>query len=102
MTKQEAIQQQIDEIMDTFDFGKVHKMMKAINWRWSSCEAVPEEYEIRKRARELLREAAKSGFVSTGGLTATKTEDEEDGVPWVRMELDFGVTSAPDGVSYER
>jgi hypothetical protein len=32
MTKQEAIQEQIDEIMDSFDFEKVNKIMVRLHF----------------------------------------------------------------------
>ena len=103
MTKQEAIQEQIDEIMDTFDFDKVHDVMKFLDWRWQRAEEPPDIYEIKQEARERLKQAAKSGGSSTGGFTAYKTEsvDEKTGEPFVHLELFFGFQSVNDGTSYE-
>jgi hypothetical protein len=67
----------IDTIMDEFDFAKVHKMMKAVDWRWARCGfEVPDEWDIRKMARQQLRDAAasKSGFVSSGGFESRRYE----------------------------
>jgi hypothetical protein len=97
MTKQEAIQEQIDEIMDSFDFQKVHKIMEAINWRWHE-EGVPDVYSLRTLARKHLKEAVEiKGAISSGGFTAAYTENKE---PWVRLELYFGVDLVNDPTNY--
>lgn len=85
MTKQENI----DEIMDHFDFGKVHKIMEAVDWTWANSEfGVPMEWELRKRARSLLSDAwDQQTMMSTGGFTARfLNEDESDG-----LQLEFTV-----------
>lgn len=103
MTKQEAIQQQIDEIMDTFEFDDVHKIMEATGWTWGSGEGfLPDIYKLRKEARQRMIDAARHGFSSTGGFTAILREDEEDGKPWVRIDLYFGLSTINDGTEYER
>jgi hypothetical protein len=105
MTKQEAIQEQIDDIMDTFDFGGVHKWMTTSKWKWGSGKegAVPEIYEIKKEARARMKEAAKSGGSSTGGFTASCYEGNDDGEgrPWIRLVLSFGYSTYNDGTSYD-
>jgi hypothetical protein len=65
----------IDTIMDEFDFAKVHKMMTAVDWRWARCDGfVPNEWDIRKMARQQLRDAAtsESGFISSGGFESRR------------------------------
>jgi len=97
MTKQEAIQEQIDEIMDSFDFEKVNKIMEAIDWEWNE-EGVPDIYSLRTAARKHLKEAAEfKGASSSGGFTANYTESKS----WVRLELYFGLDSFTDGTEYE-
>ena len=60
--------EQIDEIMDWFDFAKVAKAMHYLNWTWSGEEA-PEEPVLRKTARELLKEAVRLKHgLGTGGF----------------------------------
>lgn len=69
---------QIAEIMDFFDFDKVHKAMVALNWKWAMAEdGVPQIWELRKEARRLLYQVAFSNceMVSCGGFTASKMED---------------------------
>jgi len=75
MTKQEAIQDQIDNIMDTFEFDRVQTV-----------NVLKGDYRT-------------SG---SGGFTATKEYGEDDGKPWVRISLFFGLEESGDGVSYDK
>ena len=63
-------QELIDNIMDNFDFRKVHQAMKALNWKWDRIDEIPEEHELRKAARAVLRGAIAYGFTGTGGFNA--------------------------------
>lgn len=66
-----SIQEQIDEIMDRFDFHKVHRVMEFLGWEWGG-DGVPDVPAIRQRARYLMNEVASNDFraTSTGGLRA--------------------------------
>lgn len=51
----------IDEVMDTFEFGKVEKHMKHVNWGWAAPTPenewnleIPDEYELKASLRRLL------------------------------------------------
>ena len=63
----------IDNIMDWFDFDKVHKVMKTLKWSWvGTADNIPSMGEIRERARQLLIEAIEiNSNVSTGGFYVT-------------------------------
>lgn len=67
---------QIDSIMDCFDFAGVHKAMDALNWYWVTTNGqVPEELELRIHARQMLKEATrtdKDWYCSCGGFTVEK------------------------------
>lgn len=105
MTRQEAIQEQIDEIMDTFDFEEVHAWMTHSNWEWGNMDGqarVPDIWEIRQSARERLKQAARTGYSCTGGFTAELTEDEDENGPWLKLDLTFGLMSLSDGTSYTK
>jgi hypothetical protein len=105
MTRQEAIQEQIDEIMDTFKFEDVHDWMMHSNWEWAGLDGatrVPDLYEIRQAARERLKQAARSGFSSTGGFTAQLYEGEDESGPWLKLDLSFGFITINDGTSYTK
>jgi len=92
--KIKTTQDRIDEIMDNFNFNKVEQTMKALNWQWSSIDGVPEEHELRKLARRLLKDistknVSQSDFrytLATGGFKAIKYYDGG-------LELEFVVTS---------
>ena len=86
MTDKQKIYDKIEtEVLDHFDFAEVHKVMELLEWTWhDAAEAdgwgVPAQYEIRQKARRLLRECAdrlirypdqEEQSVSTGGLKAT-------------------------------
>lgn len=85
---QKKLQSLIDEIMDNFDFHKVHKVMKFLNWRWAFAEeGVPEICELKDTARRLLNECLynlikhgeDSWSIATGGfyVRATNYKDAE-------------------------
>jgi hypothetical protein len=99
---------QISQIMDRFNFKRVHQTMVALNWTWASARCpntdrstVPSIEQIKSAAYELLHCAAtgyegcsdqKSGFsVSTGGFTARVVVFSE--AP-PRLQLSFYVEEA--------
>jgi hypothetical protein len=111
MTKEELIQKQIEDIMDEFNFGEVQKVMESLDWTWSETGCVPEEYDLRKGARKLLKEAAKmiddtlnlsGGSTSTGGFLASSRAGCSYGDKWLRLDLHFCVDSVTlDGESFD-
>ena len=97
MTYQEAIQEQIDTIMDIFEFDRVSALMVHDNWTWG--ESVPDVTEIRQAARKLMRDAVKiKGLISSGGFTAGFTHNAEE--RYVRLYLYFGYSIINDGTEY--
>ena len=79
----------IGKIMDTFDFGRVHKVMTALDWKWISIDdgmRVPDECEIRMEARRLLTRAIKEKMsIATGGFWVKYQEDEEN--EWIDLKF---------------
>ena len=76
----EKKQDQLDEIMDHFDFGIVHKAMTANNWKWVLDDGihyeVPDESRLRQVARRLITHAIKDNIsTSTGGFCVTIDTD---------------------------
>jgi len=63
----------VDNIMDWFDFERVHKTMRALRWEWIGAEEkIPCQGEIRERARQLLTDAIQSEMsIGSGGLQVT-------------------------------
>lgn len=74
----------IDEIIDKFNFEKVHIAMTALDWKWkptvSNTPAVPSISRLKEMARHLLREAINHKTVSSGGFEA-KYVPKVDGDP---------------------
>jgi hypothetical protein len=48
---------EIENILDNFDFDKVKKTMDALFWLWYNTVGVPEIADLRKHARALLTDA---------------------------------------------
>jgi hypothetical protein len=73
----------IDEILDEFDFEKVHKVMVALDWKW--VDGVPTIGDLRRTARELLNDLVRGELrgVGTGGLYAYM----ENGLIGLRFEV---------------
>jgi hypothetical protein len=69
---------EIEDLLDNFDFQKVKRTMDAVNWTWASTRGVPDIPDLRKQARELLRMAVEYPrdhyFVATGGLVVRKRD----------------------------
>lgn len=94
----------IDEIMDNFDFDKVHKVMEVTGWQWASRDDMntmyqPEVSDLRTRARQLMRGAVeemlargeKKWGTETGGFRVECWNDCDDGR--IDLRLDFIVES---------
>lgn len=54
MIIEEAVKEQIDEIMCWFDFNQVHKMMTATEWEWRR-QGIPGEGHLKECALDQLR-----------------------------------------------
>lgn len=74
-------QELIDEVMDNFDFGRVVKAMKAMDWEWFNGNgmSVPDEARARTCVRDLiktLQEDKECNFTATGGFNVSYKEGE--------------------------
>lgn len=69
----------IDEIMDVFNFDRVHNFMEQNRLEWYDSDKkafeVPSVQKIRELARELLQEACTDNlrYVTTGGFSVIRT-----------------------------
>ena len=62
---------EIDYIIETFNFDRVHVAMLALDWKWRDPLAVPTIARLKKRAKMLLETAYKEkATICTGGLQA--------------------------------
>lgn len=74
----------VEDVLDEFDFHKVQKVMEFLEWKWAKSDGVPTVGELRKRARNLLRDSASKALfrnefcsTETGGLRAECWPAEE-------------------------
>jgi hypothetical protein len=107
MNKQEAIQQQIDKIMDTFDFALcVQSVNLYKNWgdgyprHWME-DGEFQEGLLRQTARDCMKTAAIHGYCGHSYFSSFCYEGIDDGGPWIKIELFFGRRTHNDGVNYE-
>jgi hypothetical protein len=64
-------QDDIETILDEFDFEKAHQAMTALNWKWATSAGVPTIGELRKHARMLLNCAKNANSEEPDYLTAS-------------------------------
>ena len=99
MTRQEAIETQIDEIMDCFDFRKVADHMEQTGWKWH--DEIPCEPDIRHSCRTEMRKLAATGEEGyySGGFLIRFIENKAEN--WLRFDLKFVIADWPmDGTEY--
>ena len=68
------MEEKIGDILNNFDFERVHKAMIALEWNWYlgiGDEGIPSVGALQKAARKLLSEAwTKKTTISSGGFSA--------------------------------
>ena len=66
----------MEEVVDSFDFDRVHRVMEALSWAWANLGRVPTRAELVTEARRLLDELqGRAGVHGSGGLRASYKED---------------------------
>jgi hypothetical protein len=79
MTPQQ--QENIDNIIENFDFDKVHRVMVFMDWKWafSVVVRVPSIDELKDEARRLLGNLVENNnrFTECGGLRAEKYKKDD-------------------------
>jgi hypothetical protein len=100
MTHHKRHQQMMFDILNNFDFQKVHDTMKCLNWTWYP-KGIPTADYIVFSAREKIESVIKNClldakpdqeyFVSSGGLKATAIKDDYGQITF--LELEFILTS---------
>ena len=88
------LRNKIDDIMENFDFERVHKVMDMLEWRWGSAKnGVPSVEELKKEAKRLLVSACvEKNHISTGGFKAVFEKStgwglDNDDDPYVGLEF---------------
>ena len=108
MNKQEAINEQIAEIMDLFDFKEVLAVLEVYKslgrgypTSWTDGGEF-KEYLVRQAARECMKQAAIHGFAGHSYFSSYCNEGEDRDGPWVKLDLFFGDKTYNDGTTYEK
>jgi hypothetical protein len=71
-----GFERQVEEVLDSFDFNKVHRVMEFLCWTWANLDRVPTRSELVEEARRLLSELdGRPGVHGSGGLRASCKED---------------------------
>ena len=67
---------QVQEVIDSFDFTRVHRVMETLGWTWANIDRVPTQKELVAEARRLLSELeGRPGVRGSGGLRASYKEN---------------------------
>ena len=79
-----VIYKKINEVIDFFDFEKVHNVMEFLNWQWQGL-GVPKVYELKETATNLIIESINKTLetlqdysIGTGGFEASSYLDENN------------------------
>lgn len=100
ITITESVMDDIEDILDNFDFERVHKVMVALDWRWVDLYVdkteIPDMHRLRKTARGLLKQAYKISVrdshledtmvVASGGFVARCNNQQNP--PWFRLAFE--------------
>ena len=67
----------IQEIIENFNFTKVHKVMTLLSCEWFGHDGVPTIEDLKNSATKMLYDLCESNFdtSSTGGFKVTKHDD---------------------------
>ena len=99
MTPYEQRQKMIADILNEFDFDKVHLVMKSLSWRWGFDAKIPSIDDLRYASRERMEGAMKgclddktfgvdTPYVnSSGGLKATTYKDIYGQINYLQLEF---------------
>ena len=95
----ESLKEMRDNIMQEFDFEKVHAVMEALEWGWATGNGfdtvVPEVSDIRKEAITLMNDVIDRYIetgndwcgISTGGLDVELVVNKDDGLPDLTLKF---------------
>ncbi len=88
----------MEEVLDGFDFDRVHQVMESLAWTWANLDRVPTKAELMTEGRRLLSELdGKPGVLGSGGLRASYKEDGTLSLKFILCESwsDLGEEDAP-------
>jgi len=96
MTEYYRHQKMIANILNEFDFERVHKAMVVLGWKWMGT-GIPSIEEIKLSARKkidcAIEGCLKDGsqneeyWVTSGGLRATVLKNENEKINFIKLEF---------------
>ena len=96
--KQEEKNKLVEEVLNEFDFAKVDRVMRMLDWEWSifgKHRAIPGIYGLMTEARDLLYQVLgreNEGWICCGGFRASWDGES--------LELEFILTSYEASTNY--
>ena len=95
----------IAEVVESFDFEKIHRVMTVLDWKWAmdnGVAMVPTHYRIIKQAEKLLKEVSQyedkqRHEIATCGFRAVFDENED---LELRFEIETSVSFNDDYDEY--
>lgn len=77
----------LDDVIDNFDFEKVHAIMEALNWTYADSEDIPTVEKLYETAADLLWRLAlgDESRIATGGFVAER--DYSDGIAYISLSF---------------
>ena len=74
MKKEKLFKKAWKNIDKNFDWNKVHKTMKALNWTWRFSPTTPSIKELKYTTKDLVEHACTTehGYAATGGFYARR------------------------------
>lgn len=81
---EDEINSAVNEVMDLFDYERVHKAMEFLDWKWAG-KGIPKIYDLRAESRRLLEKAANKVIEgeeyylsTTGGFKAEAWRNDDN------------------------
>jgi hypothetical protein len=80
-------QSQIEYVLNEFDFKRVRKAMKMLNWVWFPINKVPTIKQLKEYARNLINQAVENPqshcIIGCGGFEVEKWDEDE----WITLRF---------------
>jgi hypothetical protein len=91
------VNDEIEYIIETFNFDRVHVAMTAVDWKWRNPHEVPTIARLKQRAQILLETAHKEQItIATGGLQAKYHPSIKDSDPILSLSFVLTETNSED------
>lgn len=80
----------IEEVIENFDFVKVHKVMESLNWTWVNKNKIPSIKKMKKHVRELYEDCKKNKLdcCSSGGFEVSIWKEDGEEIINVKFILE--------------